>query len=72
LQRFCEFSLPMAGVIRLVVSVVREYRLVDDRSTSTSLLVRFGDWWKDKHYGLEVGGTSGDCEREMGEPFYHC
>jgi len=38
--------------------VVREYQLVDNRSTTSPILVtnlvvtlRFGAWWKRKHYG---------------------
>jgi hypothetical protein len=52
--------------------VVREYRLVDNRSTSTPLLViilvetlRFGARWKHKHYGSEIGCPSGDYARDV-------
>jgi hypothetical protein len=45
----------LMGPLDYSVGVVREYRLVDNGSTVTSLLVtilvetlRFGDWWKNK------------------------
>jgi hypothetical protein len=34
--------------------------------------LRFRKWWKHKHHGLEMGGTSGDHERGLLAPFYHC
>ena len=52
---FVRFLSLLMGPLDYSVGVVREYRLVDNRSTVTSLLVtilvetlRFGDWWKNK------------------------
>jgi hypothetical protein len=59
-----------------VVSVVREYRQVYSdaftRNLSLGETLSLRPWWKHKHHGLEMGGTSGDHERGFLSTFYHC
>ena len=59
--------------------MVREYRLVDNRSTTSPLLVptpggnpKVWSLVEEQTLGLEVGLRTGDYERELEASFYHC
>ena len=59
--------------------MVGEYRLVDKRSTVSPLLVpkpgdnpKVWDLVEEQTLGLEVDLRTGDYERELEAPFYHC
>ena len=76
---FTSFLSLFLGFIRLVVSVVGKYRLVDKRSTVSPLLVpkpgdnpKVWDLVEEETVGLEVDLRTGDYERELEAPFYHC
>jgi hypothetical protein len=42
------------------------------RNLSLGATLRFRPWWKYNHHGLEMDCTSGDHERGLLSPLYHC
>ncbi len=59
---------------QILVNLYETNKLMDTEGIQGNLslgeTLRFRPWWKHKHHGSEMGGTSGDHEREL--LFYHC